>query len=96
MGDAGLQGLFMKHLRDIPGYDSFVKTEPVNKGLSHVKKYYIETADNRRLLLRVSDIKAYDSAKAEYERIQRMNTADLPMPRPVGYNNVVGATTHLR
>jgi len=30
---------------DIPDYDSFVKIEPIDKGLSSDKKFYIETAD---------------------------------------------------
>ena len=41
---------------DIPGYDTFTKIEPITKGWSDDKKYYIENADSRRIILWVSDI----------------------------------------
>ena len=43
-------------MTDIKDYATFVKIEPVEKGWSGDKKYYVETADGRRMLLRVSDI----------------------------------------
>ena len=43
-------------VKDIVGYNSFLKIEPVNKGWSTDKKYYIETIKGEHLLLRVSDI----------------------------------------
>ena len=73
------------NLHDIPDYDSFKKIEPIDKGLSNDKKYYIETADGRRLLLRVADISEFDSKKAEHEKIQLMDAADVPMSRPVDF-----------
>ena len=56
-------------LRDIPGSDTFVKIDPVTKGWSDDKKYYIETIDRRRMLLRVSDIAEYDHKKSEFEKM---------------------------
>jgi serine/threonine-protein kinase len=41
---------------DIPGYSTFRKIEAVNKGWSDDKKFYIENEDDRKLLLRLSDI----------------------------------------
>jgi serine/threonine-protein kinase len=52
-------------MNDIKGFDTFTKIEPIEKGLSNDKKYYIKIADGRRLLLRVSDISEFDSKKAE-------------------------------
>lgn len=40
-------GDIMQEIRD---YGSFKKIEPVNKGLSNDKKYYIEAIDGRRLI----------------------------------------------
>lgn len=40
-------------MRDIKNYNTFTKIEAVNKGWSNDKKYYIETDDGRRLLLRM-------------------------------------------
>ena len=39
---------------DITGSDTFKKILPLDKGYSGDKKFYIETYDNRRLLLRIS------------------------------------------
>lgn len=41
---------------DILAFDTFTKIEPVSKGFSSGKKYYIETADGKRLLFRVADL----------------------------------------
>ena len=68
-------------VRDVPGYVDFVKIEPIFKGLSSDKKYYIETTDGQRLLLRVNDIAKHDRKKAGCERMQRMDAADVPVPR---------------
>ena len=77
--------LVWSSIHDIPGYDTFVKIEPVNKGLSNDKKYYIETADSRKLLLRVSEISEHERKRAEYERMQRMDAAGVPLPHPVEF-----------
>ncbi|MHC1694152.1 MAG: hypothetical protein AB9835_02510 [Eubacteriales bacterium] len=47
-------------MKDIPEYDDFIRIEPVNKGWSQDKKYYIETDDGRHLLLCIADISEYD------------------------------------
>lgn len=41
-------------MHDIKNYNTFIKIEPVNKGCSSDKKYYIETSEGRRLLLCVA------------------------------------------
>ena len=50
----------------------FTKIELVTKGLSDDKKYYIEDANARRMLLRVSDVKEYDYKKASYQMMERV------------------------
>ena len=52
-------------MTDIRGFDNFVKVEPIEKGWSEDKKYYVETSDGQRMLLRVSDIAEHDRKKAE-------------------------------
>jgi|GEM_PF-6586826 len=54
-------------MQDIKAYSTFTKIEPVLKGWSSDKKYYIETTDRQKLLLRVSDISEYDKKRAEFE-----------------------------
>jgi serine/threonine-protein kinase len=70
---------------DIRGYERFRKMEPLNKGLSSDRKFYIETADGTRLLLRVSDIAEHDRKLSEFEKMQRVYALGVPMPRPVDF-----------
>lgn len=60
-------------MHDIPQYKNWTKIEPINKGWSSDKKYYIETKDSEKLLLRVSDISEYEIKKVEYEAIKKLD-----------------------
>ena len=60
-------------MQDIKYYSTFTKIEPVNKGWSSDKKYYIEAAEGKKLLLRVADISQYDRKKAEFEMMKQVN-----------------------
>ncbi len=72
-------------MTDIPQYKNWTKIEPLNKGWSSDKKYYIETKDGEKLLLRVSDISEYDKKKAEYEAIKKLDNFDILMSRPLDF-----------
>lgn len=72
-------------MQDIKSYYTFNKIEPVNKGWSSDKKHYIETADGRKLLLRVADISEYDRKKAEFEMMKRVAALGVPMSQPVDF-----------
>lgn len=69
----------------IPGYEAFTKIEPLNKGWSSDQKYYIETVDGRRLLLRVADIVEYDRKFAEFDMLKRVAELDIPVSRPIDF-----------
>jgi serine/threonine-protein kinase len=69
--------------REIPAYDSFVKIEPVNKGWSSDKKYYIETAAGEKLLLRVADIVEYERKKNELDVMKRISALGINMSQPL-------------
>lgn len=58
-------------MKEIPLYNTFRKIEPIQKGMSGDKKYYIETVDKKYLLLRISDFSEYDQKKTEYEIIKK-------------------------
>jgi len=73
------------NMTDIKNYETFIKIEPINKGWSSDKKYYIETSDGRHLLLRMSDISQYDRKKEEFETMKRFLTADILMSEPVDF-----------
>lgn len=70
---------------DIPGYETFIKIEPIDKGWSGDKKYYIETDDGQKLVLRVSDIKKFDEKKAEYDAVAKAATLGSHMAQPFGF-----------
>lgn len=72
-------------MRDIPNFDTFVKVEPIHKGWSGDKKYYIETKDGERLLLRVSDISTYDEKKYEFDVMKKMATTGMKMSQPISF-----------
>ena len=69
----------------IPGHENFVKIEPINKGWTNDKKYYIKASDGQQLLLRVTDISEYENKKAQYTRLEQLSIIDIPMSRPVDF-----------
>jgi len=71
--------------KDIPGYEGFVKIEPIAKGWSGDKKYYVEAADGRRMFLRVSDKKEFARKKAEYEMMERVYNIGVLTPQPLRF-----------
>jgi len=72
-------------LHEILVSTTFTKIEPLNKGWSSDKKYYSETSDGRRFLLRVADILEYDRKKYEFEMMQRVATLNVPMSQPIDF-----------
>lgn len=72
-------------MRDIKGYDTFIKIEPLKKGWSRDKKYYIETDCGKKLLLRIADITEYDRKKTEFEMMQKVAALGVPMQQPVDF-----------
>lgn len=72
-------------MQDIKQYPTFKVIEPINKGWSSDKKYYIETKDGNKLLLRVADISEYDQKKTEFEIMQKFATEGIPMSKPVDF-----------
>ena len=72
-------------MTDIPGYEHFTKIEAVNKGWSGDKKYYIETDDDRRLLLRIADFPQFSRKQAEFRMMERAASLGVPMSIPVTF-----------
>ncbi len=69
----------------IPNHEKFAKIESIDKGWSNDKKYYIETLDKHRLLLRVSEISEYEIKKAEFEMMRRVDALGISMSRPLDF-----------
>lgn len=72
-------------MRDIPNFDTFVKVEPIRKGWSGDKKYYVETKDGEQLLLRISDISAYEEKRHEFDIMKKMSVAGIKMSLPISF-----------
>ena len=72
-------------MKDIPGYDTFVKIEPIYKGQSNDDKYFIEAADGKRMLLRMTDIKEYDRKRAEYCMMEKAYNIGVLTPQPYDF-----------
>ncbi|BCN31015.1 aminoglycoside phosphotransferase family protein [Anaeromicropila herbilytica] len=70
---------------EIPLYGTFTVINPIEKGMSGDKKYYIETNNNERLLLRIADISEYEQKKTEYERMNKLSANGVPMPRTIDF-----------
>lgn len=72
-------------MKDIVSYNSFLKIEPVDKGWSSDKKYYIKTIEGKNLLLRVADIFHYDGKKTEFEMMKKVAALGVPMSQPLEF-----------
>ena len=70
-------------MKDIKNYHTFTKVESVHKGWSRDRKYYIETSEDRKLLLRVAEVAEYDRKRSEYEKLQQAAALGIPMSQPV-------------
>ncbi|MCL2517712.1 MAG: phosphotransferase [Oscillospiraceae bacterium] len=62
--------------------ERFKKIEPINKGWSDDKKFYVETADGRRMFLRISDISEHDRKKSDYEMMKQAYELGIRTPQP--------------
>lgn len=72
-------------MRDIPDFDTFVTVELIHKGWSGDKKYYIETTDGKRFLLRVSDISMYETKQHEFDVMKKMSSTGMKMSHPISF-----------
>lgn len=69
----------------IPGSDSWDKIMIVDKGWSSDKKYYIETKDGSKLLLRISNIEKEESKRKDYDLIALIAETGIRMSKPVAF-----------
>lgn len=72
-------------MNDTLNFHSFTKIEPIDKGWSGDKKYYVETANCARFFLRMSDISNFDQKKEDFEMMERVYAFGIPTPRPVAF-----------
>jgi aminoglycoside phosphotransferase (APT) family kinase protein len=70
---------------EISGHMKWIKMEKINRGWSEDVKYYIETDEQQKLLLRTSDIKQYEMKKKEYEIICKFASLGFKMSEPISF-----------
>ncbi len=69
----------------ISSLGTFSKVKEIEKGMSGDRKYYIETRDGKKLLLRITDISNYEIKKKDYDFLLSVNKADLPVPKAIEF-----------
>lgn len=79
----------MEDIVSIQGY-RFIKTKLIKKGISGDRKYYLETADGKRFLARISASSEYERKKAVYELLLKAGKIGLPMSMPVDFGYCEG------
>jgi len=70
------------NLEDVHGYETFTKTELINRGTND-KKYYIETLNGQRLLLRIADVSKYKSKENQFNMLNLLSELNIHMSRPI-------------
>lgn len=66
-------------------FDKFKKIEEIAEGWSTDRKYYIESKDGQKLLLRTADIQLEKQKRLEYDRLKAISKADINMARPISF-----------
>lgn len=72
-------------MTDIPQYNTFTTLQPINKGWSSDKKYYIETQRGEKHLLRISDISEYEKKQVEFDIVCAIAEQGIPMSQPIDF-----------
>lgn len=72
-------------LKHIPLYPHWTKIEPILKGWSDDKKFYIEDHLGNKLLLRITDISKYNQKKLEYEYMINLTKVGINMNIPLDF-----------
>lgn len=70
---------------DIRDYSNWKSIEKITKGWSSDNKFLIITNDNRKLLLRLSDIELFDEKKKEYEIMKKFVSSGIEMNQTVDF-----------
>lgn len=71
--------------RDIPQAAAWQFIRPLTKGWSSDRKYYIETSDGAKQLLRISELSSYEQKKAEFAAMKRLAASSITLPQPLAW-----------
>lgn len=65
--------------------DSYRLVKKIEKGWSSDKKYYIETNDNIKMLMKVADINSYENKQIEFEYMRKLHSLNVLMSKPIDF-----------
>lgn len=65
--------------------DTFSTVKEIEKGMSGDRKYYIETIEGKKLLLRIAEASNYETKKKDYDFLSYLNKANLPVPKAIEF-----------
>ncbi len=74
-----------EQFHEIPTFSTWSKIKLIDKGWSGDKKYYIETENEKRLLLRISAISEYNRKQKEFHVIQQVNNITLSTSKAIDF-----------
>lgn len=69
----------------IPGFETYINIEPIEKGWSEDKKYCITAVDGAKFLLRITPTSRYDTRKALFKMLQWVSAIGIPMCQPIEF-----------
>lgn len=72
-------------LKDIPTYFNWNKIEPVLKGWSEDRKFYIEDNLGEKFLLKLFDLSKYEAKRLEYNYIKKVAALGINASKPVEF-----------
>ena len=72
-------------IKDKRMYSNWLKIEPVDKGWSDDKKFYIEDGKGQKMLLRVTDISQYEAKRHEYVSMNMISMLGITMSNPIDF-----------
>ena len=70
---------------NIKNSSNWLTCDKISKGWSSDEKYKINTADGQALLLRISDISAFEQKKKEYEIVEKYAKLGFEMSKPIDF-----------
>jgi len=75
----------LDYITDIPQYESWAKIEPIGRGWTTDRKYYVESKKGKKLVLRLCDISLYNQKKAEFEALTKIAGMGIPTSQPLEF-----------
>lgn len=75
----------LRAIKDIPMYKDWIKIEPVLKGFSDDKKFFIEDKNGEKFLLKLFEYSSYENKLKEFNFMKLVETTGINMQRPIEF-----------